>query len=82
MGWTGDINGVDLPLGATGEDDDDMPLTDQDIKKIADAVWDHLNPIYDDDVPEGTKKPARVVLGQAHNRAGDAREWAKKAAQK
>lgn len=79
LGWTGDLNGVDLPLAGK---DDDMALSDGDIRKIADAVWDHLNPIYDENEPEGTKKPARVVLGQAHNRAGDARHYAKKAAEK
>jgi hypothetical protein len=35
LGWTGDINGVDLPLGGK---DDDMPLSDADLEKIAHRV--------------------------------------------
>lgn len=34
LGWTGDINGVDLPLGQ----EDDMPLSEDDIEKIAKRV--------------------------------------------
>jgi len=36
LGWTGDINGVDLPIETK---EDDMPLTDEDLDKIAARVW-------------------------------------------
>lgn len=35
LGWTGDINGVDLPLE---QGEEDMPLSDDDITKIAKRV--------------------------------------------
>lgn len=38
LGWTGDINGVDLDLVPRGQEDDDMPLTDEEIEKIAARV--------------------------------------------
>lgn len=78
LGWTGDINEVDLPLN--GKDDDDMPLSDKDIQKIADAVWAHNVPVYDKDAKDGEKRDAKVMLGQTHNRAGQARDAARRAA--
>ena len=60
------------------EGDDDMPLSKEDIERIAAAVWAYGTPVYEGE--EGEKKAARVVLGQTHNRAGDARDYAKKAA--
>lgn len=58
---------------ARGEEED-MPLTAEEIAKIADAVWSHQNPVYDEE--EGATKPARIVLGQTHKRAGEARDAA------
>jgi hypothetical protein len=77
LGWTGDINGVDLPLG--GKDEDDMPLSDEDLDKIAKRVWAHMIPVYDEEADD-SERAARVMLGQTHNRAGDARKAASKAA--
>jgi hypothetical protein len=48
LGWTEDVNGVTIPYlkGSTGggepapgEGDEDMPLTDDDLNKIAEKVW-------------------------------------------
>jgi len=36
LGWTEDINGVTLPIG--GQEEDDMPLTEDDLGKIAKRV--------------------------------------------
>ena len=52
------MNGFRSECAAEG--DDDMPLTDQEINKIAKAVWDHV--IAGDDPDE--KKPARWRLRQ------------------
>ena len=68
LGWTGDINGVDLPLGGGG--DDDMPLNQDDIDKIAKAVWNFGLAVYDTE--EDEKKPAKVIVSQTHTRAGKA----------
>jgi hypothetical protein len=65
---------VDLPLGG-GKDEDDMPLSDEDLDKIAKRVWAYLVPVYDEN-SDDDEKPARVILGQTHNRAGDARRAA------
>lgn len=48
LGWTGDINGVDLPL----EGDEDMNLTDENLRDIARYVWAHK--IGADEVGAGT----------------------------
>ena len=79
LGWTGDINGVVLPLAGTPEEEDDMPLTKEDIDKIAQAVWAYMVPVYGDNVPEGEEQKARVTLAQTHNRAGEARYYANEA---
>jgi hypothetical protein len=77
LGWTGDLNGVDLPLGNEG--DDDMPLSDSDLDKIAQRVWNFQVAVYDDDAKEGETQKAKVTLSQTHNRAGEARKFAQQA---
>lgn len=66
LGWTGDINGVDLPLddGAGGED---MPLTDEDLSAIAKRVNQVLGdfnaqgePRTNDDPEQANKRLAEI----------------------
>jgi len=61
LGWTEDINGVNLPIG---KDDDD-------IRKIAREVWEFGLAVYDTEDPDD-KKPAKVIVSQTHTRAGKA----------
>lgn len=67
LGWTDDLNGVTLPI----EGDDDMALTQDDLNKIAKAVWEFGLAIYDTEDPDD-KKMAKVVVSQTHARAGKA----------
>lgn len=71
LGWTEDLNGVDLPLGGSSGEDEDMPLTEDEIQRIAKAVWAHMVPNYDDSDDKEEQKAA-VMLGQTHARAGRA----------
>lgn len=65
LGWTGDINGIDLPIG----DNDDMPLNDDDLEKIAHRVNKVLGD-YDsegdlrDGVNKGDAEQANARLNQ------------------
>lgn len=47
LGWTSDLNGVDLPI-----ESDDMALSNDDLDRIADAVWKRLLE-GQDSAPEG-----------------------------
>jgi hypothetical protein len=78
LGWTGDINGVDLPL--SGDGDDDMPLSKEDAEKVADAVWNRLLS-GQPDTDESRKAWATLVnaFGQAYEAAQNGAEnvWAR-----
>ena len=52
LGWTGDLSKQPLPL--QGEDED-MPLTDDDVQKIAKAVWAIEFKDYVDKDADGTR---------------------------
>lgn len=71
LGWTGDINGVDLPLSKDDEDND-MPLNDEDLDKIAKRVWNFMIEASGDD--EGRELHAQQMLKETHRRAGEARD--------
>lgn len=62
LGWTGDLNGVRLPLD-TGEDEDEMKPEDWDKLRqiVRDEVWERKLPV---DAPDGheTKKAAGQML--------------------
>jgi hypothetical protein len=48
--------------GLPGTGDDDVPLTPEDVQKIAKAVWEHrLNNLVSD-----TQSPARALLSDTH----------------
>lgn len=64
LGWTGDINAQDLPLG----DEDDMAISDQDAKKIADEVWERLL----SGQPDGKDRYAWATLVNTYNQVWDA----------
>jgi hypothetical protein len=66
LGWTEDINGVDLPLDTGGEGEEDMPLTSDEIDKIAARVWSYIIATRGDE-PREIK--ARDMLAETHNRA-------------
>lgn len=68
LGWTGDLNGVDLPLGEEGED---MPLSDDDAEKVARKVWNFMVTNVDDG-DDAKEQHAKVMLAQTHARAGKA----------
>jgi hypothetical protein len=70
LGWTEDINGVRVIKPAEPEDED-MPLTDEEIAKIAQAVWQFQLAVYDTSDPDDTKM-AKVIVSQTHTRAGKA----------
>jgi len=79
-GWAWDINEETILHGP--EEDDDMPLSKEDIEKIATAVW-QMQLADLDDPKKKNKVRAGVLLSQTHNRAGDARaNTAKKPAKK
>jgi hypothetical protein len=63
LGWTGDLSKVALPLGE--EDEDDMPLTEQDLKNIAAYVWNYT---FGDQV-SGEKQAAQSQLSWARQDA-------------
>ena len=67
LGWTEDINGVRV---VTPGGDEDMPLTDDEIQKIAKAVWNYGLAVYDTDADD--TKAAKVIVSQTHARAGKA----------
>jgi hypothetical protein len=77
LGWTGDINGVDLPLG---QEEDDMPLSKEDAETVADAVWNRLLS-GQPDTDESRKAWATLVnaFGQAYEAAQNGAEnvWAR-----
>jgi hypothetical protein len=60
LGWTGDINGVDLPLS---EGDEDMPLSNDDVQKVAEAVWNKLLTGQ----PDGQDRYAWATLVNTYN---------------
>jgi len=64
LGWTGDINGVDLPLYG---DEDDMPLSNDDVEKVADAVWQRLLTGQ----PDGKDRYAWATLVNTYNETVD-----------
>jgi hypothetical protein len=70
-GWAWDINEVTIPHGDSGGDDEDMPLTEKEIEKIAQAVWQFQLAVYDTEDPDDTKM-AKVIVSQTHSRAGKA----------
>jgi hypothetical protein len=53
LGWTGDINGVDLPLGSTGEGLDDVGLQDEIVE------WS----------PDEGSSPDKTTVGKTLNQA-------------
>jgi hypothetical protein len=63
LGWTGDCNGVDLPIG----DEDDMPLSNEDVEKVADAVWTKLLTGQ----PDGNDRYAWATLVNTYNGVED-----------
>lgn len=65
LGWTEDINGVHVMRGHL-EEEDDMPLTDDDLEKIAKRVWGFLIETRGDE-PRDIK--ARDMLAETHNRS-------------
>jgi hypothetical protein len=66
LGWTGDLNGIDLPLGGSG-DEDDMPLSNDDVEKVADAVWTKLLTGQ----PDGNDRYAWATLVNTYNDVHD-----------
>jgi len=63
LGWTRDINGVYLPL----EGDDDMPLSNDDVEKVAEAVWQKLLTGQ----PDGKDRYAWATLVNTYNDTAD-----------
>jgi hypothetical protein len=70
LGWTGDINGVDLPLSG----DDDMALSTDDVNKVADAVWQRMI-ANQTDAPDGRKAGPTLAGVYNHTLGIDDQVW-------
>lgn len=68
LGWTEDINGVRvIPL------EDDMPLTNEDLDKIAARVWNFLVDNKDTDDKANDTMHAKAMLSATHEAARQAK---------